>query len=470
MPLELIQALFSNVWAIILVVLFFSASVFVHELGHFLVARARGLKVTRFSIGFGPPIYAWRGKSGTEYRFSWIPLGGYVALPQIADMPAIEGAEDGDPTTFEKVSYTSKVLVFVAGAICNVIFAFLLATIVWFVGIPTDRNQTTTQIGSVSPTIVTSEGETVVSPAMEAGIKPGDRIVAVDGITVSEWDTLVQLLVTSAGRTDDERRITELTIDRKGEQFDVNIFPRLATDERIRRIGVSPVLTSVVGNVTPGSPAQQAGLAAGARILNTREFFQRLAETEAGMFSLTVETGGEIGFIELAIPEGGAAELTELGLLLERDMITTYPNPVEQVTGIVRMTFRTLGSLINPQSDIGISKLSGPVGIFRIFHLVAQADLRLVLWFTILVNINLAIFNLLPIPVLDGGHILIATINKIRGRDLPANWVMTTQSIFMMLLLTMILYVSFFDVRRIIRDNADPAAVEEPASESPAEE
>lgn len=470
MPLDLIQALFSNVWAIILVVLFFSASVFVHELGHFLVARARGLKVTRFSIGFGPPIYAWRGKSGTEYRFSWIPLGGYVALPQIADMPAIEGADEIEETTFEKVSYTSKVLVFVAGAIFNVIFAFLLATIVWWVGIPTDRNQTTTQIGSVAPTITTSDGETVVSPAREAGLQPGDRITAVDGVAVSEWDTLVQLLVTSAGRTGDQRRITELSIDRNGEQFDVNIFPRLATDERIRRIGVSPVLTSIIGEVSPGSPAEAAGLQPGSRILNTREFFQRLAETEAGQFALAIEQGSEIEFVDIAIPEGGAAELAELGLLLERDMITTYPTPWEQVSGIVRMTFRTLGSLINPQSDIGISKLSGPVGIFRIFHLVAQVDLRLVLWFTILVNVNLAIFNLLPIPVLDGGHIMIATINKLRGRDLPANWVMTTQSIFMMLLLSMILYVSFFDVRRIIRDNSEPDTTEAPAEASPAGE
>ncbi len=472
MPLDLIQALFSNVWAIVLVILFFSASVFVHELGHFLVARARGLTVTRFSIGFGPPIYSWKGQSGTEYRFSWIPLGGYVALPQIADMPAIEGEgeDEPEPASSQPVTYTSKVMVFVAGAIFNVIFAFLLASIVWFVGIPTPRNQTTTQIGSVSPTIVTSEGETVEGPAMAAGIKPGDHIVAVDGIEVSDWDTLVQLLVTSAGRTEDDRRVTELTIDRYGERFDVDIFPRLATDERIRRIGVSPVLTSVVGQVTPDSAAAAAGLETGTRVLNTLEFFQRLGESQPGAFALTIDEAGETRSVEIAIPAGTELDMTDLGLVLEQDMITTYPNPVEQVTGIVRMTFRTLGSLINPQSDIGISKLSGPVGIFRIFHLVAKADLRLVLWFTILVNINLAIFNLLPIPVLDGGHILIATINKLRGRDLPANWVMTTQSVFMMLLLTMILYVSFFDVRRIVRDNSDPATTEEPAEETPAEE
>lgn len=116
------------------------------------------------------------------------------------------------------------------------------------------------------------------------------------------------------------------------------------------------------------------------------------------------------------------------------------------------MTFRTLSSLINPQSDIGLSKVAGPVGIVRIFHSAAEAGMRAILMFTILVNINLAIFNLLPVPVLDGGQMLFATIGKLRGRALPANFVMTTQGVFIMLLFSMILYISFFDVRRVVRD------------------
>ena len=116
------------------------------------------------------------------------------------------------------------------------------------------------------------------------------------------------------------------------------------------------------------------------------------------------------------------------------------------------MTVRTLWSLINPNSDIGISKLAGPVGIARIFHSAAEAGIRAVLMFTILININLAVFNLLPIPVLDGGQMLFATIGKLRGRALPVNFIMTAQSVFMVLLFSMVIYVSFFDVRRIVRD------------------
>jgi regulator of sigma E protease len=168
--------------------------------------------------------------------------------------------------------------------------------------------------------------------------------------------------------------------------------------------------------------------------------------------------------LPLTLPAaGGVKDPAELGVALTTDQQMIYPNPIKQFTAHVSMTFRTLGSLINPQSDIGISKLSGPVGIIRVFHLAAQADIRMVLWFTILVNINLAIFNLLPIPVLDGGHMLFATIGRLRGQALPANFIVTTQSVFMVLLFSMILYVSFFDIRRIVRDVTPPPPREETA-------
>jgi regulator of sigma E protease len=136
------------------------------------------------------------------------------------------------------------------------------------------------------------------------------------------------------------------------------------------------------------------------------------------------------------------------------------------------MSFRTLWSLINPHSDIGISKLTGPVGIVRIFHSAAEAGIRPVLMFTILLNMSLAIFNLLPIPVLDGGQMLFATIGRLRGRALPVNFILAANSVFIVLLLSMVIYVSIFDVRRLNRDRAEaatpataPAAAPAPAPE-----
>jgi regulator of sigma E protease len=129
-----------------------------------------------------------------------------------------------------------------------------------------------------------------------------------------------------------------------------------------------------------------------------------------------------------------------------------HPTPFAQIQDCVVKTFRTLWALINPRSDINASHLSGPIGIIDNFIAVARAGLPLALWFTILVNVNLAIFNLLPIPVLDGGQMLFATIGRLRGRPLPVSFIMTAQSVFLVLLFSMVLYVSVFDVRRIVRD------------------
>ena len=119
------------------------------------------------------------------------------------------------------------------------------------------------------------------------------------------------------------------------------------------------------------------------------------------------------------------------------------------------MTLHTLTSLLNPRSDIGLSKVSGPVGIVHIFHEAAEVGIRAVLRITIFINVNLAILNLLPVPVLDGGQMMFATIGRLRGRSLPARFIVATQSVFIVLLISMFLYISIFDVRRWSRDAAE---------------
>ena len=468
MAADLLPALFSNVWAIFLIVLFFGGSIFVHELGHFLAARRRGVHVSRFSIGFGPKMFGWEGTDGVEYRVSWLPLGGYVALPQLADMPAIEGEGEMDTRQLPPVSYSTRMLVFVAGATFNLIFAFLLATVIWLVGQPTTSDQATTRIGYVVNDLENAAGERVPSPAKEAGLRIGDTIREIDGSQVDDWQDLLQTLVTSAGRTEEGRRYNVFTIERDGELQDITIYPQLAGDEEIRKVGIIAAYELIVHAVEPESAGAQLGLQSGdrllamddTRILNIQTYADHLAAYQNREIAVHILRGDEN--LVLTLPARPDVEQpADLGLNLTTDSKLVYPTPFKQFGDHVGMTFRTLGSLINPQSDIGISKLSGPVGIIRVFHMAAQADIRLVLWFTILVNINLAIFNLLPIPVLDGGHMLFATISRLRGRALPANFIMTTQSVFMMLLLTMILYVSFFDVRRLVRDNTPPPTAEE---------
>ena len=471
--MDLIHSLFSNVWAVFLIVLFFGGSIFVHELGHFLAARRRGLKVERFSIGFGPRVFGWRGRDGVDYRLSLLPLGGYVALPQLADLKGVEGDSTPPSDALPPISYADKMIVSVAGAVFNLIFAFILATLLWFIGQPSSAEQATTRIGFVSPTIELEDGSRITSPAVEAGLQIGDTIRAIDGVAVSDWQELMQTLVTGSELALDGRRKAIFTIERDGAPRDVTVYPRLAGDERVRRVGIAPAYELIVHSVAADSRAARAGVrpqdriaAIGAKpILNLQTYIDELTATAEQTVELQVRREGALVVVTLPARSTKPGDATDLGMALTTDSILIHENPVRQFTGHLAMTWRTLASLVHPHSDIGISKLSGPVGIIRVFHLAAQADIRIVLWFTILVNINLAVFNLLPIPVLDGGHMLFATIGRIRGRALPANFIASTQSIFVVLLFTMILYVSFFDVRRIARDlrPAEPAPASSPA-------
>lgn len=462
MPFDLLQTLLTNLWVLFLVVLLFGGSIFVHELGHFLAARRRGVVVERFSIGFGPSIFKWRGKDGVEYRVSWFPLGGYVLLPQLADLGPVEGRSEFDTTKLSPVTYATKMIVFVAGAAFNILFAFLLACIVWVIGQPAATGFTSTTVAEIAPTIKNASGQDVVSPAVKAGLKPGDVILEVDGNPVETFADIVEHLALSSGWTAQGERQTIFTIRRGGELIDVPIEPVISGDENVRRVGFSTVAKLLVGRAAPGSPAEKAGLLPddqimavnGTPILTYPQLSDALRNGVGKTVQISVQRGGVPRTLTLEAAKG-----VDFGLAIKSSVSVVHPSPFQQISDSVVKTFRTLWALINPRSDIGISHLSGPIGIIDSFFAVSRAGLPLALWFTILVNVNLAIFNLLPMPVLDGGQMLFATIGRLRGRPLPVSFIMTAQSVFLVLLFSMVLYVSVFDVRRIVRDvKADRAA------------
>ncbi|HRE81041.1 MAG TPA: RIP metalloprotease RseP [Opitutaceae bacterium] len=474
MASDLLNFVLSNLWAVFLIVLFFGGSIFVHELGHFLAARRRGMHVDRFSIGFGPRMFGWTGKDGVEYRVSWLPLGGYVALPQLADLKGLEG-ETAHASRLPPASYSDKMIVAVAGAVFNLIFAFALASILWVIGQPVSSEQATTRIGYISPTIELADGSQVTSPAKEAGLRVGDTVRAIDGTKVEDWQDLLQTLVTGSERALDGRRMTVFTIERDGQNREVILYPLLAGDEKMRKVGIGQAYELLVHSVKLDTVAATVGLRPKDRlvsldttpILNIQTYAEYLMAHANTAVTMTVIRDGKP--VAITIPPRAVSQprdAAELGIGFNTDSTMVYESPLKQFRSHLEKTWQTLSSLVNPNSDIGISKLSGPIGIMRVFHMAAQADFRLVLWFTILVNINLAVFNLLPIPVLDGGHMLFATIGKLRGRALPANFIATTQSIFVVLLFSMMLYVSIFDVRRMSRDfrsNDKPAPAQQSA-------
>jgi regulator of sigma E protease len=479
MSSDLLPTLLSNVWSIFLVVLFFGGSIFVHELGHFLAARRRGAHVARFSIGFGPKIISWHDKTGTEYCLCWLPLGGYVALPQLADMRGIEGESDIDPAQLPQLGYATKLIVFSAGAAFNVLFAFLLACIVWIVGQPQNGDLATTRIGYVSATLDAgdSAAKGLPSPAALAGLQVGDTIRAVDGQPMKDWSDIMSALTMGSGHTDAGERQVIFTIERAGQVRDVVLHPRLSGDENYRKVGIGQGYALIVHEVPAGSNGEKCGFKPedeildfdGQLVLNITTYQDYLQAHHDRPVIAHVKRGGQP--FTLTIPSRPDATLNRspLGLVLTTGYQLTHPSPFAQVGEYVEMTFRTIWSLLDPHSDIGLSKMSGPVGIVHIFHEAAQLGIQAVLGFTILINVNLAIFNLLPIPVLDGGHIVFATIAYLRGRALPMNFILTTQSVFMALIFSMVIYISIFDIGRWRRDaKADRAEAAAAAAAAPA--
>ncbi len=453
--------IFSNIWAVAMVILFFGGSIFFHELGHFLAARRRGLHIERFSIGFGPKLFSWK-RDGVEYRISLLPLGGYVALPQLADMTGIEGGSSEDAKDLPPISYSSKVIVSVMGAVFNIIFAFVLATILWQAKVPSSESKQSTQIGYIMDSIVEADGTAVISPARRANLQLGDVILEVDGEPIDSWASLSTAIAISNGIDQSGERKTDLLIERAGERMEVITNPALSASANRRQIGIGPGYVVMVNGLHENSPAAQSGIQSGdiieeidgEKVYSVPHYFKLFQEKADQPVSFKLKRGNEsltttVRPQKVVVTTDGQTE-TRIGIASFFDNeVLIKKDPVTLVHEIVTLTIRTLKSLLDKNSDIQIKHMSGPAGIANILYETSKVDFRLLLWVVVVININLAIFNLLPIPVLDGGHILFATISKIRNKPLPMNLIASVQGTFMLALLGMILYVSFYDVDRI---------------------
>ena len=492
------MSLLYDVSFIFVALLTLGITIFIHELGHFLAAKRRGLVIKRFSIGFGPKIFGWE-RDGVEYRLSIIPFGGYVALPQLADMGRLEGAEeqisekekDGNENDeeeedeeedendeeykieqFPKISYADKMIVSVMGAVFNVLFAFVLSCILWFFGYDVSSAQLSTEVGYVAEEVERwnphiDEGETVPGPGMVAGLVPGDKILEVDNAAVEDFMDIQNRIVTGKRTREDGERLVTLLIDRNGTSKSLDIRPEVVSSEEFRIIGIGPRETFFVEELSPGLPGEAAGLEKGdmplaidgQQILSFRfliDYLDKLEENASVAF--TVSKGGEDGPMKTYTLTPAVKEIeqgdemvkrTLIGFRPKQKIVTTYPNPIHLIYGRVKDMYLTLSGLVSPQSDVKLRNMSGPVGIVNHLSLFAKIGFKKLLWFVVFINVNLAILNLLPIPVLDGGHMLFATIEKMRGQPLPLAFLERAQILFVALLFSFMLYVTFFDLQRL---------------------
>ena len=407
-----------------------------------LAARWRGLKVERFAIGFGPALISWR-RNGIDYSICSIPLGGYVALPQMAPMEAIEGQNEESREKLPPITPMDKIIVAFAGPLFSFLLAVALSLIVWVGGVPADKSDFVTTIGYVDPGM----------PAAQAGLLEGDKIVAIDGNPVRKWRQVMLNIVLGSGDV-------IVTVERDGQIKTIAIPPSRENEDRLRRIGVQPAMTFLVGSLIEYSPFQVAGLQAGDEIvsLNGQKIQSFTALTNLAReyvdqpIPMTVLRKGQVMETIIIPRKIKGSEQVSLGTLdFKREEYIDHPTPPQQISEIFYQIRRILTSLFTPGSGIDPSHLSSAVGIFDAYSQMVKYDLRLAIWFSVLFNVSLAVFNLLPFPVLDGGHILLAIIEKIRGREMNIKILSAIQTVFVVALLCLFAYVTFFDVKRLAR-------------------
>lgn len=430
--------LFNVIYIVAAVLFLFGAAVFVHELGHFLVARWCGMKVEAFAIGFGPKIFGWT-RNGIEYSWRWIPAGGFVKLPQMMTSEALEGKNAGEKVP--AASPWAKILVAVAGPFMNVVFAFVIATLIYFVGLPVLVNPSV--IGEVDPD----------SPEGKLGIRDGDRIVAINDQPVKSWQDVIYESATA--RTN----VLAVVIERNGERKTYHLTTR-TSPAGLKWLNLDPREHPVVGAVESGMPAAKAGLQAGDKVIavngvpvpSREQMIDIISKSEGKECEVVINRKGERIAINVVPQYDSQNKRARIGVVFSEGVYEVQrpgPGPWVLVNDVVKKTFRVFGALIHSkETGVKASDLSGPVGILSMLAASVNADYRLALNFLVLLNINLAIINLLPVPVLDGGHILLALIEKIRRRPISARVQEYATTGFAVLLISFMLYVTFFDIKR----------------------
>ena len=437
--------LLNILYVIAAVVFLFGAAIFVHEFGHYWVARRRGMKVEEFAIGFGPKIFGWR-KDGIDYSWRWIPAGGYVKLPQMITSEALEGTGGTPAEKIPPASPWSRILVAFAGPLMNVVFAFVIATFIYFVGLPMLVNPSI--IGYVDPK----------SDEYKLGIREGDQIVGLNGKLIRSWQDVH--LATILAQTN----VFVVDLERKGEKATYQLTALSNPSFGWKMLNLDPADHPEVVEVKPDGAGAEAKLQlkdivvsfAGVPIASQQQLIELIRKRGGEPTDMKVKRGHEELTLRITPRLDPSTKLGRIGVGLGDSSKAIYrlekPGPapwvlIGEVLEQMKSTFSALAH--SKETGVGAKDLSGPVGILAMLGSQVNTDYRLALKFLVLLNINLAILNLLPIPVLDGGHILLAIIEKIRRRPVNVRIQEYATTAFALLLISFMVYVTFFDIKRI---------------------
>ena len=437
--------------------------IFVHELGHFIVARLCGVGVEKFSLGFGPRLVG-RKIGRTDYRISAIPLGGYVKM--VGDEPGGEIEPDDLEVAFDNKSVWRRILIVAAGPLSNFLLAAVIFQVLYLVH----------GIDHLKPVVEQIQTETTLTTPLDVErFQKGDIIVAIDGESVKSWEDVVSRVEASKGRT------LAFTVKRGNSGFVFNVTPKLEKSqnlfgEEIQKygIGVSPIPTikPIIGEVRINTPALLAGLQAGDRIIaidgtavkSWKEMAEIISVCNGRKLEIEVQRGVER--ITTVITPELNPDTNNVGEKIKRYMIgitaanvmpqifTEKLNPLQAAVEGVKRTYEitelTILSIVKIfQNKISAKTIGGPIMIAEMAGQRAKEGVLSFVFFIALLSVNLGLINLFPIPVLDGGHLLFFTIESLKGSPLSTKAREISQQTGVFVLLALMVFIFYNDIMRV---------------------
>ena len=410
--------------------------VFVHEFGHFIMAKRAGVRVEKFSLGMGPKLFGYK-KGDTEYVISALPLGGYVKMA--GENPDEEPT--GSPDEFQSKTVWQRVKIAVTGPLTNIVLAFVLMPLVFLVG--------TYTIGPAAVGFV-EKG----SPAEKSGFRVGDVIEEINGRKITDWEKGAMLIAVNPD--------TDITvkIKRTGELLTLTLRPTLDPERNIGTSGLYPDFPVEIGKLKPAFPAEKAGIKEHDKILSVdgmtvyywNQFSTAVKESKGRKLVLEIEREGKRTQVTVTPTESegryviGVEPIIPL-IFRKYGFFESLSMGFDKTIESIDLTFITLKKLLT--FNLSIKTLGGPVMIAQMSGQAAAAGLSSFLSLLAVISISLGILNLLPIPILDGGMVLFLVIEAVRKKPLSRRTMEISQSIGAAVLIALIAVVSYNDVVRM---------------------
>lgn len=431
-----------------------SVLIFIHELGHFLAAKLFGVRVERFSIGFPPRLFG-KKIGHTDYCISAIPFGGYVKLSGMLDesLDAESMKDEPQPHEFRSKNTFQKLTIISAGVIMNFVLAVgILSGIFWFKG---ERIYPNTTVGPIP------EG----SIAIDMGLQNGDRILDVNHQKIISWNEIFSTFAKNVGND-----IT-ITVSRAGDIVELNVPKSVLSIENLEKLEIYQRYSSVVGQVFPDTPAEESGLQSGDKIIaiNNKPISDWYDMTDVVRNSpdvellVTIQRDGETKQLSITPEkqmekdtEGNIAAVGKIGIAPNVEFEwkeVPFGNAIykgfNQVGVFLYMNVKGLAMVIS--GDVSArDALGGPIKIGEMAGEIAKTGFLNLLEFTALLSAILAVINILPIPALDGGHLLIIIIEGVRRKPISIKTKMIIQQVGMAILLLLMLFIFYNDISRLL--------------------